>query len=162
KRTIRTFQATPTTQWCPPTDRRRAPLRERRLSAVRRLLHRCRHRGKGRVQARADARHHGDDRHRDARGNETILNRSRARFISKKTHNFRHLGNSLTVPVLSGRGLWRCGPRTPELLRINSERKVVWNLQVYREFPRRPRAGPGNAKSSDAAGAFRIRRLETL
>src|SRR5205823_8481593 len=49
------------------------------------LLERGLHRGEGRVQARADTLYHGDDRNRNAGGDEAVLDGGRTAFVFGKT-----------------------------------------------------------------------------
>src|SRR5215467_11709801 len=49
------------------------------------LLERGLHRGEGRVQLRAEARHDGDDRNRDAGGDEAVLDGGRPAFVLCET-----------------------------------------------------------------------------
>lgn len=58
-----------------------------------------------RRQVRADGLNDGDDRHRDACGNETVLDRSRTRLVLEKRNNLGHV----LAPGGSMRATWRRG-----------------------------------------------------
>src|SRR5262249_39706514 len=71
------------------------------------LLQRGLHRAEGRVQVCADALHDGDDRHRDAGRDETIFDGGRARLVTKKPDELRHLPTpSLRCTAWSTVAVW--------------------------------------------------------
>src|ERR1700736_905985 len=97
------------------------------------LLQRGLHRAEGPLQVCADALHDGDDRNRDAGGDETIFNRGRARLVSKKADEFRHLRSSLTLVrslVMMAAGM---APAPAHSIPIGREEDVSRKSKIFLE-----------------------------